>query len=213
QIVKNDARFAAAAFPSVAVQDPPKADILAWQPGQPIARRARVQAMTAAGFYELVVDLGGRRMVSATERRGVEPSITLAEIEATKVVLTNAEFKAGLQKRGISDLTKVFCAPFSAGYYGPAQDGKRLVKVGCFDTRRSTTNVFGWPIERLYALVDLRRMEVLRVTDSGAVPIAGGDFNYDAAAIKTPREARRPTAIAQPLGSNVRIAGHEISWG
>ena len=82
-----------------------------------------------------------------------EPSITLSEIEATKIVLSNAEFKAGLEKRGVTDMTKVFCAPFSAGYYGdPAQDGKRLVKVGCFDTRRSTTNLFGWPIERLYAL-------------------------------------------------------------
>ena len=74
----------------------------------------------------------------------------------------------------MTDLTKVFCAPFAAGYYGsPEHEGKRLVKVGCFDTRRSTTNLFGWPIERLYALVDLRRREVLSVTDHGVVPISG----------------------------------------
>ena len=88
-------------------------------------------------------------------------------------MLSHPEFKAGLAKRGITDMEKVFCAPFSAGYYGnPAHEGKRLVKVGCFDTRKSTTNLFGWPIERLYALVDLRAREVLSVTDNGIVPIA-----------------------------------------
>lgn len=214
QVARSDSRFAGAAFPSIALQDPPKASVLAWQPGQPLVRQARVQAMTATAFYELLVDLAGRRLVAATERRGVEPSITLSEIEGVKVVLSNEAFKAGLQKRGITDLTKVFCAPFSAGFYGsPEQEGKRLVKVGCFDTRRSTTNVFGWPIERLYALVDLRRMAVLSVTDYGVVPIADGDFNYDAAAVKTPREPRKPVTFAQPLGTNVHVAGHEISWG
>jgi primary-amine oxidase len=214
QVAKSDPRFAAAAFPSVALEEPRKSDVLAWQPGQPVVRRARIEALTTGSFYELLIDLAARQITSAIERHGVEPSITLSEIESIKVVLSNAEFKAGLQKRGITDLTKVFCAPFSAGYYGsPSQEGRRLVKVGCFDTRRSTTNVFGWPIERLYALVDLRRTAVLSVTDDGVVPIADGDLNYDAASVKTVREPRKPVAFAQPLGTNVRIDGHEISWG
>ncbi|HJZ72426.1 MAG TPA: hypothetical protein VKE51_11855 [Vicinamibacterales bacterium] len=214
QVARSDTRFGSAAFPSIALQDPPKADVLAWHPGPPLVRAARVQALTAAGCYELLVDLGERRIVSAIERRGAEPSITLSEIEGIRVVLANEAFKAGLRKRGITDLSAVFCAPFSAGYYGsPEQAGKRLVKVGCFDTRRTTTNVFGWPIERLYALVDLRRMAVLSVSDYGVVPIAQGDLNYDPAAVKTSREPRKPTTIAQPLGTNVRIDGHEVWWG
>jgi primary-amine oxidase len=214
QVARTDARFAGAVFPSVAVQDPPKTDVLAWRAGKPFGRLARVQAMTAAGFFELLVDLAARRIMSATERRGVEPSIMLSEVEAVKIVLSDEAFKAGLQKRGITDLTRVFCAPFSAGYYGsPDQAGKRLVKIGCFDTRRSTTNVFGWPIERLYALVDLRQMAVLSVTDSGVVPVTDREMNYDAAAIRTPRDPRKPVTLALPLGTNVRVAGHEISWG
>src|SRR5262249_22670517 len=70
QIARSDARFARAAFPSVAVQDPAKADVLAWQPGQPLVRQARVQAMTTGGVSELLIDLAGRRIVSAMERRG-----------------------------------------------------------------------------------------------------------------------------------------------
>ncbi len=195
------------------MNDPAKADVLAWQPGQPVARQARLQAMTPDRTYEVVIDISGRRIASIEERAG-EPSITYSEIEATKIVLSNAAFQEGLKKRGVTDMTKVFCAPFSAGYYGdPAQDGKRLVKVGCFDTRKSTTNMFAWPIERLYALLDLRKGEVLSVTDYGVVPIAEGDFNYTEAAAGTLRDARKPTMLAQPKGSNFTIDGHEVSWG
>lgn len=214
QAAKSDARLAGAVFPSITVHEPPKTDVFAWQPGQTLPRQARVHAMTSDRTYEVLVDLALRRIASVTERPGAEPAITLSEIEATKVVLSNAEFTAGLRKRGVTDVAKVFCAPFSAGYYGnPAHDGKRLVKVGCFDTRRSTTNLFGWPIERLYALVDLRKREVLSVTDYGVVPIAEGDYNYTEASVGTLRDPRKPTELTQPGGPNFHIEGHQVSWG
>jgi primary-amine oxidase len=211
---RADARFAAAAFASITLDEPPKASVLAWRRGQQMTRQARLQTMTADSVFELLVDVGGGRLISATERRGVEPSITLSELESVRVVLANAEFAAGLNRRGITDFEKVFCAPFSAGYYGnPAHAGKRLVKVGCFDTRRSTTNLFGWPIERLYALVDLRRREVLNVTDRGVVPISPSEQNFTEAAAGVLRDPRRPTALAQPHGPNFRIDGYEVTWG
>ena len=214
EAARGDARLTSAAFPSIDVLEPPKSAVLAWQPGQPLARQARLVAMTADHVYEAVVDLGARRLVSVAERTGVEPSITMSEVEATSLVLSNDAFAAGLLKRGITDVTKVFCAPFSAGFYAnPAHDGKRLVKVGCFDTRRSTTNLFGWPIERLYALVDLRRREVLGVTDQGVVPITDRDMNFTEASAGPLRSRRKPIAPAQPDGSNFQIDGHEVTWG
>src|SRR5262245_2515124 len=62
QTVRTDQRLSTAAFPSIALLDPPKADVLAWRPGQPLARQARVQAMTADRVYEVTVDLGSRRL-------------------------------------------------------------------------------------------------------------------------------------------------------
>ena len=212
-LARTDRRFDGAAFPVVALVEPAKADVLAWQPGRPVARQARIDALTRDHVYEAIVDLGGRRLVSVTERTGATPPITLTEIESAAVVLEHAAFKAGLAKRGISDTSKLFCAPFSAGYYGtPAEDGRRLVRVGCFDTRRSTTNVFGWPVEGLYALVDLRRREVLDVADGPVVPITPAEMNYPAAAGRT-RPLRRPTLLAQPGGSSARVDGHEVAWG
>jgi primary-amine oxidase len=211
---RADSRLKEAAFPSIQRHDPPKTDVLAWQPGQAPPRVARIQAMVANTTYEVLVDVGAGRLLSVTERPGAEPSIIMSEIMATAVVLANAEFVAGLHKRGVTDLAKVFCAPFSAGYYGRAErEGNRLVKVGCFDTRRSSTNLFGWPIERLYALVDLRTRAVVSVTDQGVVPIREGDGNYEETAIGSLRPPRKPTVIAQLQGSNVTISGHEVSWG
>lgn len=214
QLARADARVATAALPSVVLLEPAKADVLAWQPGRPIVRRARIHAMTSAHVYELLVDLTARRVVSVTERPDFEPAITYSEVEAAALVLSHPPFVAGLAKRGITDLTKVFCAPFSAGYFArPEHEGKRLLRVGCFDTRRSTTNVFAWPIERLYGLVDLRARQVIGVTDGGVVPISPADLNYSEAAVGELRPARKPTVQTQPEGSNVRLEGHNVTWG
>jgi primary-amine oxidase len=214
ETARGDARLKDAAFPSINLLPPPKADVLAWRPGQSLARQARIEAITAATTYEVVVDIGSHRVVSTTERAGAEPSVMLSEIQAVQAVVTNPEFKAGLQKRGVTDFTKLFCSPFAAGYYGnPAREGNRLVKVGCFDTRRSTTNLWAWPIEGLYALMDLRRRVVLSVTDSGVVPIADGDYNYTEAAAGTLRDPRKPTMLQQPGGPNFSIDGHQVTWG
>jgi primary-amine oxidase len=214
QVARADARFATAAFHAIAAAEPAKSDVLAWQPGQPLPRSAAIQAVAADGVFEIAVDVTGKRLASAVAKPGAGPPITMTELEATQVVLQHAEFKAGLATRGVTDTTKVFCAPFSAGYYGnPAHEGKRLVKVGCFDTRRTTTNLFGWPIERLYALVDLKAREVLSITDYGIVPISDAEMNYTEAAAGALRDARKPTVQAQPDGSNVRIDGHQVTWG
>lgn len=74
----------------------------------------------------------------------------------------------GLKKRGITQLDKLFCAPFSMGNFNiPEDDGKRLLKVGCFDTRQSTNNIWMAPIEGLYAVVDLHAKAAHKVWDNG----------------------------------------------
>src|SRR5262245_31055236 len=189
-VMKTDERLASAVFPLITLEAPPKSEVVAWKSGQKITRRARAVAMASAAVFEVVVDLAAARLISVVERKGVEAPITLTEqSESVKVVLEHPDFREGLKKRGVTDLTKVFCAPFAAGYYGIREhEGKRLLKVGCFDIRMSTNNLFGWPIERLYALVDLRERKVMRVVDYGVVPIDQGEHNFTEAAIGGMRE-------------------------
>jgi primary-amine oxidase len=214
QVARTDARFARAQFASILLDEPAKADVIAWRPGTTLARQARLVVMTSASVFEVVTDLTARRLVSATERKGVEPPVMMSEFEAAKIVLTHQEFRAALAKRGVTDPEKVFCSPITAGYFAiPEHAGKRIIKVGCYDLRRTTTNMWGWPIERLYAVVDLRERKVLSVADAGVVPIADREQNFTEAAAGTLRAARKPTVMAQPQGANVVINGNEISWG
>ncbi len=215
QVIRADARLAAADLPFITVQDPPKADVLAWQPGRRIARRARAVAVTPSGVFEVVVDLEAKQITSAVERKGAQGPVTLGEItQSAQVVLAHPRFQQSLAARGITDLSKLFCAPWTAGNYGiPAHEGKRILMVGCFDTRKSTNNTFGWPIERLYAVVDLKARNVLEVLDHGPVPLTTSDQNFKEADITALREARKPTLLTQPQGANFAIDGHEVRWG
>ena len=213
-IARSDARLAKASFPSITLQEPSKGDVAAWTPGRSMSRQARLVAMAGRDVFEAVIDLGAKRITSMVERRGVEPSVMLSEYEIGRVVLSHPAFRAGLEKRGITDFDKLFCAIFMAGYYAvPDHEGRRTAKVGCFDTRRTTTNLWGWPIERLYAMVDLRTREVLSVTDDGVVPIAPGDHNFTEAAAGELRPRRKPTLLSQPEGANFTVSGHEVTWG
>lgn len=213
-VARSDARLAKAPFASIALEEPAKAEVIAWTPGTAANRRARVIALVDRRVFDVIVDLGAKRIASLVERQGVEPSVMASEFETAKIVLSNPAFRAGLEKRGITDLSKLFCSPFMAGYYAiPEHDGRRTAKIGCFDTRRTTTNMWGWPIEGLYAMIDLRAKEVLSVRDDGVVPIAPGDHNFTPAAIGDLRPARRPTMLSQPEGANFVIDGHEITWG
>jgi primary-amine oxidase len=214
QVARMDLRFASAQFASILLNEPPKADVIAWRSGGTLPRQARLTVMTSTGLFEVIADLTSRRVVSAVERKGVEPPVMLSEFEAAKVVLTNPDFRAALAKRGVNDPDKLFCSPMTAGYFAiPEHAGKRIIKVGCYDLRRTTTNMWGWPIERLYAIVDLRDRKVLSVADAGVVPIADRDMNFTEAAAGSLRAARKPTVMTQPQGANFTISGNEISWG
>ena len=113
RVMKADPRLAGAAFTLITVAEPEKSAMLAWRPGRPLARRARVMGMTGAGAVEVEVDLAQRRLVSVTRRDGVQGALTLTEyLEGGEIALAHPEFQAGLRKRGVTDPTKLLCAPF-----------------------------------------------------------------------------------------------------
>ena len=106
-------------------------------------------------------------------------------LSAIATTTADPRMQAGLRKRGITDLEKLFCAPRTAGNYGAAiERTRRIVKVDCFDIRGVKTDVFANPIEGLFATVDLDN-EVLEVADLGVVPVPGGNSELD-----PPRSAR-----------------------
>lgn len=214
-VLKTDARTKDAAYQLITLAEPAKPEVLAWKAGAPLKRRAAVTAVLGAKLMEVEIDLGAKSVAKLTERTGVEAPLTLNEFtNVVNLALDDPRFIAALAKRGFTDVKKLYCAPFAAGYYGiKAHEGKRLLKVGCFDTSRSTNNLFGWPIERLYALVELREKKVLQVVDYGIVPVTPQDMNFTEAAVGKLRPAENPTVISQPKGPNFKLNASEVSWG
>ncbi len=207
--VNGDSRF-----PLINLREPTKAEVLAWKPGDAIPRSADVVVKQGKQTYEAVVDLSAATVKSWKEVEEAQPSLLLEEfIGVTELTIRNAEWRAAVQKRGVTDFTQIFCSPLTAGYYGLAEEeGRRILKVPCYDTRGTKNNWFGKPIEGVLTVVDLNNMQVLKVIDTGVIPISPDPASYDQASVKKLRPALNPTVISQPAGSNITFEDSFINW-
>lgn len=201
-------------FVSIDLEEPAKEAVRAWRPGDAVPRAASVVMRRDGKTIVAVVDLGAGRVVRSEEvPGGQQPSITAPElIGAMETALADARMQEGLAKRGISDLTQLFCAPRTVGNFGrPEEMTRRLVKVDCFDIRGVRTDVFATPIEGLFATVDLGSGEVIDVTDLGVVPIPPGRHELDPESIGEQRRVL-PVVLRTPQGSNIEMDGSLVRW-
>ncbi len=201
-------------YPLITLDEPPKADVRTWAPGDPLGpRRAFVVLKRGRQTFEGVVDLEARQVVSWTEIEGVEPAFLLSEewTFVQRLVFASAEWREAMGRRGVTDLRHVVCVPKTVGHHGlPDERGRRLVKVVCYDGE-GTYNYWGRPIEGLLAVVDLHSREV-RVVDTGAVPIPRTPVDLYEAAVGGLREPPRPISMTQPDGPSFRVAGRLVEW-
>ncbi len=198
---------------SITLQEPVKSDVLGWERGEPIPRKAKAILRRNAKTFEALVDLTSGKVLSYQEMPGAQAFITFPEIlSAIKITAGDPKMQEGFRKRGITDFEKLFCAPRTAGNFGKEiERTKRIVKVDCFDMRDVRTDVFAKPIEGLFATVDLDRGQVLEVTDLGVVPVPGGNSELDPASIGTQREVK-PVYQSAPEGSNISFDGSMVHW-
>ena len=198
---------------SISLQEPPKANVIAWKTGDAIPRSAKAVLRRNATTFEAVVDLGSGKVLSHKAIPGAQPFVTLPEIlAAIEVTTSDPKMREGLRKRGITDFEQLFCAPRTAGNFGAeVERTRRIVKVDCFDIRGVKSDVFANPIEGLFATVDLDRGEVLEVTDLGAVPIPRGNSELDPASTGV-RSNARPIVQSAPEGSNITVDGSMVRW-
>ena len=166
---------AATRFPLITLAEPDKQAVLAGHPGQNFARKAFVVVRQQRIVYEGVVDLAAGKLERWDAVPNVQPAISLDELtDAQKITIADPEWRAAMQRRGYVsiDPAKLFCAPLPAGSSGdPSEQGRRLVRVTCFDAA-GTKNVWSRPIEGLLAIVDLDEKKVIRVVETGAVPVS-----------------------------------------
>ena len=200
-------------FPMIQLKEPPKEEVLTWKPGQPVSREAFVVVKQQAQTFEAVVDLNGKKLVSWKEMKGAQPMETDEELsDMSTTVKQDPEMQAALKKRGVTDLTTVFCLGYGTGYFGTKEEeGKRLLRIECVEGR-GTMEGYGRQIEGLTGLYDANEKKVVRVIDTGVVPIAEDAGNYDVASVGKLRDASKPLLLEQPMGPGFHLDGQSVTW-
>ncbi|MCH8269294.1 MAG: hypothetical protein IH846_17465 [Acidobacteria bacterium] len=199
-------------FLRVLLHEPPKSEVLNWNPGESFRREAFVVIKQGPRTFEAVVDLLDEGVTAWHEVEGVEPPISLEEARAIQeTVKRNPDWQAAMHKRGITDFSTVRCVLGLTYPTNAEAEGRRLVKVASFD-QRGVTNMYGRPIEGLVVIVDANELEVLQVIDAGVVPIPSGLVDYDEKSAGNLREVPTPIFLEQPLGPSFRLEGHQVSW-
>lgn len=204
-----------ALFPLLALNEPPKAEVLRFEAGGALRREALAVVLDARAnkTYEGIVDVGSRSVTSWRELPGAQPSLTLTEFEAVPdVVRGDPRWQEALRRRGITDFDRVHLDVWAAGHV--AEDGARLVRALAF-WRGDARIAYGRPIEGVVALVDLNVMKVVDVEDSGTVPVPPTAHDLHPAALGEQRPAARPLRplrIIQPEGPSFDVNGQEVAW-
>ncbi len=199
----------------VNLKEPPKSDVLAWQPGDEIPRSAFAVLRQGPKIYEAAIDLADRKVTSWEEVEGVSIPVDDEERDSINVLVKkNVEWRAAMERRGITDLEALDCWVELLGYFATAEqlDGRRVARVSCELEMRSSRyfpGPSGW-IGGITVLVDADNFEILQVVEEGAAPIRTDD-DYEAV-IDHPREVRTPITVEQPLGPSFELEGHRVSW-
>ncbi|WOL09666.1 hypothetical protein Cni_G18419 [Canna indica] len=211
-------------FHSLALAEPDKSAVEAWSIGGPSpARRASVVARFRGEPFALSVDLDSGAVTALPVPPSGYPTMTVDDMTTSSVApLSSSAFNRTIIARGVR-LSDLACLPLSPGWYGAAEEGRRVVKVQCY-TAEGTANFYMRPIEGLTVLVDIDTMEVVEISDKGrSIPIPkaeGTEYRYEAvAAAGRGKDAvaalgLKPISLEQPAGPSFEVdgGGHLVRW-
>lgn len=201
-------------FIQVILHEPPKDQVLAFKNGDEIDREALIVLLdnVEGATYEGVVSITSGEIRSWTHIPDVQPPISLDEFDECEAACKQSpEFQEALRKRGITDIDSVIVDPWSAGSYEDNQ-GMRLSRALTWVRMGPNDNAYAHPVENLVAIVDLNKMEVVRIEDYGVIPVPTTPGNYSPDAVGQLRTDLKPLEIHQPQGTSFQVEGHHITW-
>ncbi|HJU02716.1 MAG TPA: primary-amine oxidase [Actinomycetes bacterium] len=207
-------------FAYLGLEEPPKAEVLAFRDGDPVDRRVRAILLDTAtgGAADVVASLTRGAVDSAAEidtGRDGQPPIMLEDIVAVdEIVKADAGWRAAMERRGVTDLDLVRPCPLSAGSFGiQGEEGRRMLRVLSFVQHHEQDHPWAHPVDGLVAYVDLIERRVLHLIDSEVLPIPQEEGNFDDPAQVGPaRTTLRPIHITQPEGPSFRLDGDVVTW-
>src|SRR5512138_2956424 len=205
-----------AIFQAVDLSEPAKHEVLAGRG----ARQALVYWRQNKQSFRSTVDLAAGTFTAPQliPRSEGQLGLTISEVLDFSFAVQDPAFLAALARRGIStaeQLQKVFVTPLTPGSFGLPEESRRIVKAQMYYTQGAGINLFARPIEGVQAIIDLDERRVLRVLDSGVVPVPPATHEFDEATVASTIGLRPPmktVRMFQPDGRNFTINGNFIEW-
>ncbi|XP_076914970.1 amine oxidase [copper-containing] gamma 2-like [Bidens hawaiensis] len=209
-------------FPSIntlSLDEPDKSQVLGWKRGDQLPpRRASVVSFLNGQTHLLNVDLDLGVVTNDVVNVGSGyPMLTTEDMTmALEVIFSELEFNKSILARGV-DFNDLVCAPPSPGWFGPDEEGKRIVKVQCFSSQ-NTPNFYMRPIEGLTVTVDVDKREVVKLTNTGRdIPVpkeTNTDYRYTTQSpFSSVGPETNPMSMEQPKGSSFTVEnGHIVKW-
>jgi primary-amine oxidase len=207
-------------FAYLGLEEPPKDEVLAFRPGDPVERRARAILLdTATGDARDVVVSITRGAVESSAAldpvRDGQPPIMLEDLVAVdEIVKADPGWRAAMARRGVTNLDLVRPCPLSAGAFGiQGEEGRRMLRVLSFTQHHEKDHPWAHPVDGLVAYVDLIERRVLHLIDQEllAIPEEEGNFD-DPAQVGPARTSLKPLHISQPEGPSFTLDGDEVAW-
>jgi primary-amine oxidase len=206
-------------FPLILLDEPDRHTVAAHRAGDPVVRRLRVTLLdaTTGTAAESVVDVTAGIVLSYRDldpTQDGQPSILFEEYEiCEEVVKADERWVQAMADRGVTDLDLAICAPLAAGNFGdPDETGRRMLRSLTFLRCTETDNPFAHPVGGLVADVDLVERRVVRLVDTGAVPVPTECGCYEAEFNGPARTDLRPLEITQPEGPSFTLDGPLLTW-
>jgi primary-amine oxidase len=206
-------------FVYVALDEPHKKTVLAFSPGDPIDRRARVLLLDKATGVgsDLVVSITDERVVQQVSldatTEGHVPILDEEFGDIESFLLDCPEWLEAMRKRGLNP-ADVRAVPLSAGVFGHEDEvGRRVVRVLAFYQYDKADLPWAHPIDGVVAYVDLTQRRVTTVIDELDLPLPAERGQWDAEPHAAPaRTDLKPIEILQPEGPSFSVNGNQITW-
>jgi len=220
-IVKNKSNIGKfLLFETITLIEPPKNQVLSFNLGDEIRRKAFVVALNykEEKLYELDIDISNEKILRCDHKPGVQPAFIFGDLEMD---FNEWESKMkhdplvvdALKKRGIDDPDLLQIDPWPIANFGKKEEeGKRLAIGRCWIRKEPGDNAYARPIEGLSIILDLNKNEVVEIQDFGKVPIPPDDGNYSQKYQKEFRKDLKPIEITQPEGPSFTVDRNEVKW-
>lgn len=203
-------------FETIELKEPPKTKVRAFKPGDDLPREARVNVfeMGRIGVWRYVVSLSQGKILSESFVESARPMIMAEEfMQIEETVKAHPEFQAACARRGIEDISLVCVDPWSAGNFGvEGEEGRHISHTFCWVKSSLHDNLYAHPIEGLNPVVDIKKMEVIRIDDYGVREVPKEDVNYEAQFQDGFRDDLKPIDVVQPEGVSFKLEGRRITW-